>query len=81
MRRAPLTSSDYGTRRCLRSTPHRILNVLTLAVSLPVLEQIAEALGIAPEVAVLACMKARYSAFSNSKAGPLVEKLVNKLKR
>ena len=54
-----------------------------LAMSLPVIEQIAEGLGRAPLVVLLHCLKHRYPALSraNSKVRSLVEQLVTELSK
>ena len=52
-----------------------------LGLSLPVIEDIAKALGERPEVVVLRCLKERYPALSSSKSevGRLVQHLVDEL--
>lgn len=50
-----------------------------LAVSLPVLEEIAVGLGLRPEVVVFRCMKHLYPKLSGSEAGTLLETLIHEL--
>ncbi|SRR6266498_639411 len=50
-----------------------------LALALPVIEDIAEAIGLRPEVVVLECLKHRYPTLAGSKIGHLLASLIDKL--
>lgn len=54
-----------------------------LALSMPVIEEIAKALGVPPLVVVFDCLKQRYPALASptSKKGRLVQQLVDELCR